>query len=223
MANSPPAMRWTHARSLSASTDQRVSVPVRRRRAPPLHAPGRADILARVTALNKNLTPLYYNLSVRGGMTFALKSQPPLQQPLIVALPSLDDLSRERVIVDPNRIDSTGATSIDFYQPSHDGTKVAVSLSVGGTEDGTVFVYDVATGKRLADEVPRVNGGTAGGSVEWNADGSGFYRTRYPAPGERPDTDLPFYLQIWFHRLGTPESADTYVVGKEFPRIAEIV
>src|SRR5439155_794627 len=31
-----------------------------------------------------------------------------------------------------------------------------------------------------------------------------------------------FYQQVYFHRLGTPEEKDPYVIGKEFPRIAEI-
>ncbi len=48
-----------------------------------------------------------------------------------------------------------------------------------------------------------------------------FY-TRYPHPGERPETDLHFYQQVWFHKLGTPVSADTYEIGRDFPRIAEI-
>ena len=44
-----------------------------------------------------------------------------------------------------------------------DGKLVAVSLSQGGTEEGTVHVFDVATRKQLPDVIPRVNGGTAGG------------------------------------------------------------
>ena len=63
---------------------------------------------------------------------------------------------------------------------------------------------------------------TAGGSAAWNADGSGVYYTRFPRKGERPEEDLNFYQQVYFHKLGTPDSADTYSIGKEFPRIAEI-
>jgi prolyl oligopeptidase len=184
--------------------------------------PERKDILKRVNDLTNSRTPRYFGLVIRGGTTFAIKDQPPLQQPLLVALGSVDDTTSERVIVDPNRLDPSGSTAIDFYVPSLDGSKVAVSLSKGGTEDGTVYVYDAANGTRLSDEVPHVNGGTAGGSVSWNADGSGFWRTRYPAEGERKAADLPFYQQVYFHRLGDPASADTYVIGKEFPKIAEI-
>ncbi|MCP4713083.1 MAG: S9 family peptidase, partial [Planctomycetes bacterium] len=52
--------------------------------------------------------------------------------------------------------------------------------------------------------------------------GSGFYYTRYPYDGERAAEDMSFYQQVYYHKLGTPISEDVYVIGKEFPRIAEI-
>ena len=44
---------------------------------------------------------------------------------------------------------------------------VIVSLSQDGSEEGTAYVYEVATGKRLADTISGVMYPTAGGSVEW--------------------------------------------------------
>jgi prolyl oligopeptidase len=112
--------------------------------------------------------------------------------------------------------------AIDFYEPSLDGSLVAVSLSENGSEKGTLHIYNTADGSELGDIVPRVNGPTAGGSVAWNAAGSGFYYTRYPHQGERPDSDLDFYQQIFFHKIGALSDQDLYSIGKEFPRIAEI-
>jgi prolyl oligopeptidase len=167
-------------------------------------------------------TTRYTDLRASGGVLFALKTQPPQEQPLLVTLKSADDPASERAVVDPNRLDSTGGTSIDFYVPSRDGKLVAVSLSKGGSESGDVHVFEVASGREAEVAIPRVNGGTAGGSVAWNADGSGFYYTRYPRTGERPPADLNFYQQVYFHRLGTDTKQDTYSLGKDFPRIAEI-
>src|SRR5580765_2303438 len=175
--------------------------------------PSRAAIRDRVAELSRDISPDYAALEYRGGTLFALKDQPPKNQPMLVALPSVDDLARERVLVDPNAIDSTGSVTIDFFEPSLDGSKVAVSLSRGGTESGDVHLYDVASGRELNDVLPRVNGGTAGGSVAWSADGTGLWYTRYPAPGERPEQDRDFYQQAWFHRLGTPAAADTCLLG----------
>ncbi len=184
--------------------------------------PERGAILERVTQLTQSIAPLYFSLRHRSGTFFALKEQPPKQQALLVTLSSVEDTTSERVLVDPNVIDPTGVTSIDFYVPSLDGSKVAVSMSKHGTEDGTVSVWDVRSGERLPDMVPGVNGGTAGGSVAWTADGAGFWRTRYPQKGERPDEDLMFYEQVHFHRLGTAATADTLVLGPGLPKIAEI-
>jgi prolyl oligopeptidase len=163
----------------------------------------------------------YYAIRLPRDVFFAMKVQPPKNQPFLITLKSLDDPGSERVILDPNQFNSKH-TAIDFYVPSFDGRYVAVSLSEGGSEEGTVHVYDVATGKETGDVIPRVNKGTGGGSVAWNSDGSGFFYTRYPAGTERPKEDLDFYQQIYFHKLGTPVGVDTYSIGKEFPRIAEI-
>src|SRR4029077_19410987 len=184
--------------------------------------PSRPAIRDRVAELSRSIPPDYFALEYRGGTLFALKDQPPRNQPMLVALGSVDDLSRERVLVDPNAIDTTGSVTIDFFVPSLDGSKLAVSLSRGGTESGDVHVFDVASGRELPDVLPRGNGGTAGGSVAWTADATGLYYTRYPAAGERPAEDLDFYQQAWFHKLGTPRSQDTYLLGKELPKIAEI-
>lgn len=163
-----------------------------------------------------------YGLVESGGVYFAMEHKPPLQQDFLVVMSSIDDPKSARSLVDPNQLDPSGRTTIDFIAPSHDGKRVAVSLSEGGTENGTVRIYDVATGKEQGDRIAHVNGGTAGGAVAWNGDGSGFYYTRYPRPGERAKEDLDFYQQVYFHKLGTPESADRYEIGKGFPRIAEI-
>ncbi|MED5621240.1 prolyl oligopeptidase family serine peptidase [Ideonella sp. BN130291] len=185
--------------------------------------PGRALLRERIDRLMKSNSNAYFDLIERGGQVFAMKSQPPKQQPLLVLLKSVDSTTEERVVLDPNTLSDHGAITIDFYEPSLDGRKVAVSLSANGSEDGTLHVYDVATGKALPDEVPRVAYPTGGGSVAWNADGSGFFYTRYPAPGERPDADVHFFQQVWFHRLGTPAAKDRYEAGRDFPRIAETV
>jgi prolyl oligopeptidase len=125
-------------------------------------------------------------------------------------------------VLDPNTLDTSGTTSIDFYVPSHDGKLVAVSLSRGGSEDGTASVFETGTGRKLTTRFPRVNYPTASGSIAWNADASGFYYTRYPQGNERPAGDMNFYQQVYFHRLGTQASHDRYVTGRDFPRIAEI-
>ena len=184
--------------------------------------PNRAPIVERLNQLNGSSSIRFSALISRGGVLFALKTQPPKRQAYLVALASPDNPDSARTVVDPNLLDPSGSTTVDFYEPSLDGKLVAVSLSKGGSEDGSVSVFEVATGNQRSDLVPRVNGATAGGSVAWNRDGTGFWYTRYPRAGERPVTDLNFYQQVYFHRLGTATGQDEYAAGKQFPRIAEV-
>jgi prolyl oligopeptidase len=183
--------------------------------------PARGAIAAGLTKLFKAPRITYAYVQARGGRLFAMKSAPPKEQSTLIVLDNPNDSKSERVVFDPTAADPSGATSTDFYIPSLDGKRVAISLSKNGSEDGDVHIFDVDSGREVGDVVEHVNYPTAGGGVAWNADGSGFWYTRYPKPGERPEEDVHFYQQVWFHKLGTPASADTYAVGKEFPRIAE--
>ncbi|HEY6098002.1 MAG TPA: prolyl oligopeptidase family serine peptidase [Anaeromyxobacter sp.] len=187
--------------------------------------PDAAAIRARTRELLRGAPPRYFALDASTGPVFALEHAPPRQQPALVVLSDPGDLATKRVVVDPLAIDPSGKTAIDFYAPSRDGRLVAVSLSRGGTEDGTLSVYDVATGKALPDRIPRVNGGTAGGSAAWLAGGDALLYTRYPREGERPAADLGFFQETWLHKLGDPEAKDVYVLGRDCadPRISEHV
>jgi prolyl oligopeptidase len=176
---------------------------------------------ARLKELMSAESPSFGGLQVRGDVLFALKKQPPLEQPFLVTLKSVDEPDSAQVVLDPNKLDAKGGTTIDFYVPSRSGKYVAVSLSEGGSEEGTLYVYETATGKKLGDVIPRVNLPTAGGDVGWDADDGGFCYTRYPRPGERPKEDLDFYQQIYHHKLGDDPVKDAYVLGKDFPRIGE--
>ena len=130
--------------------------------------PVREQVHARLKKLYDDTSPDYLSLQHRQGVLFALKWAPPKNQRFLVTLGTVDDASSERTVVDPNKLDPRGATSIDFYVPSLDGRLVAISLSRGGSEEGTVHVYEVATGRELTDFIPRVNYPTGGGSVAWN-------------------------------------------------------
>jgi prolyl oligopeptidase len=186
------------------------------------HLPARPAIVQVLKQALSASSAAYYDLQFRGGTLFAMKYQPPQQQPMLVALPSAHDPAAARVIFDPNASSAKGSVAVDFYVPSLDGKFIAAALSENGSEDSSAHVFEVATGRELSDVVPRVNFATAGGSLEWKADSSGFYYTRYPQGNERPPEDANFYQQVYFHRLGTDLKQDTYVIGKDFPRIAEI-
>jgi prolyl oligopeptidase len=183
--------------------------------------PLRATLQVRFKELYGTAPLRYYSFQDTRGGFFALKRQPPRNQPFLVVMKSPGDVGSERVVLDPNTLSEKGTTAIDFFVPSADGRYVAVALSEKGSEDGAAHVFEVATGKKLEDVVPRVQYPTGGGSLAWDAESKGFYYTRYPQGGERAPEDANFYQQVWYHKLGGASSTDSYVIGREFPRIAE--
>ena len=185
--------------------------------------PARDAIKNRLKQLIAGSSAEYYDLQFRAGRLFAEKYQAPKEQPTLVVMQSADDPASAKVVFDPNAASAKGSLSVDFYVPSFGGKYVAAALSENGSEDSSAHVFDVETGKELSDVVPRVNFATGGGSIAWKADSSGFYYTRYPQGNERPPEDANFYQQVYFHKLGTDPKEDTYVIGKDFPRIAEIL
>src|SRR5438105_13806191 len=172
--------------------------------------PDRAAIEKQLAEWYAKTSPSYSALVSRPGILFAMKFQPPKQQPMLVTLASADDLKSEKIVLDPNVLDAKGTTAIDWFVPSLDGKYVAVSLSQGGSEDGTLHIYEAATAKALPDTIRHVQYPTAGGRAAWTAQGTGIYHTRFPRQGERPEADLNFYQQIYFHKLGTPDTEATY-------------
>src|SRR5579859_4660421 len=90
--NAPAVKQWSDAENVRARTyiDS---------------LPREKEVRARMDKLIRSSSIAYSIMAHRGGKLFAYKADPKLQQPQIVTLASADDLSSERVIVDPNAID----------------------------------------------------------------------------------------------------------------------
>jgi prolyl oligopeptidase len=121
----------------------------------------------------------------------------------------------DRVLLDPNALDAEGTTALDWWHPSDDGTLLAYGLSENGSEESVLHVLDVATGAVRPEHIPH----TRAADVSWLPDASGFYYTRFPAPGEVPEGEEHYHRAVFFHRLGADPSSDTLVLQpaqKEF-------
>jgi prolyl oligopeptidase len=184
----------------------------------PIYPKIRADVEAQIRAPSTRLV----EVKIAAGVIFGLKKDSQKQQAELVAIRSLANPEAQQVVCDPNLVDPSGRTTIDWYAPSSDGKYVALSLSKNGSELGDLQLFDAKTGKEFDKVIPGVQCPTAGGSAAWTSDDSGVYYTRYPHPGERPAADRFFYQQVYFHRLGQDPAQDEYSLGRELPKIAEI-
>jgi prolyl oligopeptidase len=184
--------------------------------------PGREPVAAKLRRLITAASPAYGALQAQGATVFAIYNDPAKQQPSLVRLNAAADPASRTAVLDPNVLDASGHTEIDWYTASPDGTKVAVSLSKNGSEDGTLHVYDVASGAEIGTPIPAVQFPTAGGSLAWTADGKGFWYTRYPTSG--PEEERHFNQQVYFHKLGGDAAADPLVLATKdgLPRTGEV-
>lgn len=164
---------------------------------------------------------VYAGFQIVQGRLFALRFDPGQPAPRLVVFSSPEAIQSERVILDAAKFLPGKIFQVDWYRISPDGRLAGLALSTGGSEDCSLYVVDTSTGEQAGEVVPRVSFATGGGDMAWNTDSTGFYYTRYPQGHERPAADMDFYQQVYFHRLGKQPSQDLYILGKDFPRIAE--
>src|SRR5258706_10771646 len=91
----------------------------------------------------------------------------------------------ERKIVDVSALRAANGGkpyAINYFLASPDGAKVAAGISEGGSEDASLWVYDAATGARIAGPVDRAQFG----ATAWSSDSKTIYfiRLKQLAKGE---------------------------------------
>src|SRR3989441_3599009 len=168
--------------------------------------PGRGatrDRLAQLLSIGTLTAP-----TPRGSRYFYTRREGEQNQPILYVRDSLK--GKDRVLVDPNALSADGTAAIDWSDPSEDGALLAYGVSLGGDEKSTLHVLDVKTGKPLEDVIPH----TRYCSLGWLPDNSGFYYTRYPAPGEVPAGQENYNRHIFFHRLGGDWTKDPPIFGE---------
>jgi len=113
-----------------------------------------------------------------------------------------------RVLLDPNTLSQDGTVSLAGLVFSEDGKYMAYGLSKAGADVTTWKIREVATGQDLPDTLPTGRVGVN----DWAKDGSGFYYSAYPAvEASMALTAVYKHQKLYFHKLGTPVSADTIV------------
>ena len=116
------------------------------------------------------------------------------------------------LVIDPNVISADGSVALADIRPSPDAKLLAYGLSEGGADWTTIRVRDITSGKDLADEVRWMRFS----AISWTKDSKGFFYSRYPEPpkGKVLEAALSGHA-LYYHRVGTPQSADTLVYSRK--------
>jgi prolyl oligopeptidase len=110
------------------------------------------------------------------------------------------------IFLNPNDFSKDGTVSLSGLSFSHDNKYCTYSISQSGSDWQEVFVLEVASGKLLSDKI----NWTKFGGAAWYKDG--FYYSRYPEPVKGMEfSSASNHQKVYFHKLGTPQSADRLV------------
>jgi prolyl oligopeptidase len=185
--------------------------------------PGRVRLAARLTELLSAgvVTPPAW----RGTRQFFLRREPgqehavlytatdPATDPAAGTTADKDAAARpaERVLIDPVAIDPSGTTTLDDWQPDHEGRLLAYQLSEGGREESVLRVMDVATGQDVDGPIDRCRYT----EVAWLPGGAAFYYARRLPPGQVPAGEEQYHRRVYLHRVGTAADDDVLIFGEE--------
>ena len=114
-------------------------------------------------------------------------------------------------LIDPNTYAADGTVALSSLTVTEDGRLAAIALADAGSDWKRIIVRDVSTGKDLPDVIRW----TKFGSPSWLLDGSGFYYAGYDVPADGGTAEslkaANYFAKIFFHKLGTPQSADQLI------------
>ncbi len=111
------------------------------------------------------------------------------------------------LLLDPNKFSADGTSRLGAFSWSPGGKYIVYGVSKGGSDWNDLYVLDVATKKPLTDHLTWIKNG--GGT--WLGD-EGFFYSRYPEPEKGRELYTKNEFQsVWYHKLGTPQSADVLV------------
>jgi prolyl oligopeptidase len=142
----------------------------------------------------------------RGGRQFYLRRDAGQEHAVLyTAAPG----EAERVLIDPMAVDPAGTTTLDAWQPDHEGRLLAYQLSEGGREESDVRVMDIATGQDVDGPIDRCRYT----QVAWLPGGKAFYYSRRLAPGMVPAGEEQYHRRVYLHDVGTPTDDDVLIYG----------
>ncbi len=142
----------------------------------------------------------------RGERAFFLRQGPDQEHPVLMVR---EADGGERVLLDPSALSDDDSVTLDGYDPSPDGDRLAYLLSDSGDEEASLWIMDVATGDALDGPIDRARYG----SLAWLPGGEELFYVRRLPPSEVPAGEGQFHRRVYRHRVGADPSTDLLVFG----------
>jgi prolyl oligopeptidase len=117
------------------------------------------------------------------------------------------------LFLDPNTFSKDGTTSLDVIGFSKDGSRVAYSISEGGSDWRKVITMDAVSKEFLGDTLVDIKFS----GISWQGI-EGFYYSRYDKPEGNVLSATIDQHKLYYHKSGTSQSKDKLVFGGDIKR-----
>lgn len=117
------------------------------------------------------------------------------------------------VFLDPNKFSTDGTTSLGEIEFSKDGSRVAYSISEGGSDWRKVITIDAITKEIIGDTLKDVKFS----GLAWQ-ENDGLYYSSYDKPEGSQLSAKTDHHKLYFHKIGTKQTEDKVVFGADIVR-----
>ena len=167
--------------------------------------PERERIRRRLTALWDY--PKYGAPFKKGGRYFFFKNSGLQNQAVLYTQSALT--AEPEILLDPNTLSADGTVALSILAFAEDGRTMVYGTSGSGSDWQEFRVRDVTTKQDKSDHLKWIKFSGAA----WTHDGAGFFYSRYPEPAQGADAmlDVNRNQKVYYHKLGTDQSADRLI------------
>ncbi len=164
---------------------------------------GRDALLTRIVELNAGTPYTLFNITRRpSGDLFYFKQL--ATENVAKVYFREGQTGKERMLIDPETFpkqDEREHFTVSFFRVSPDGSKLLYGFAASGSEQTTLQVRDIATGKDLPDTIDRLESDYA--LPYWLPDGKSFvYSRRRRVSAAAPPTEGYKFTQAFRHSIG---------------------
>ena len=143
-----------------------------------------------------------------GDYTYFYKNDGLQNQYVLYRYKTGEDPSTAEVFLDPNTFKEDGTISLGETSFSKDGSKLAYSISEGGSDWRKVLVMNTETKELVGDTLKDIKFS----SLSWKGE-DGFYYSSYDKPKGSELSAKTDQHKVYYHKMGTPQSEDKVIFG----------
>lgn len=145
---------------------------------------------------------------IEGAYTYFYKNDGLQDQYVVYRHKTGQSQSSAEVFLDPNTFSADGTTSLGQLSFSRDGSKLAYTISEGGSDWRKIIIIDAKTKQELETRLIDVKFS----GISWYKN-EGFYYSSYDKPKGSELSAKTDQHKLYYHKLGTAQQSDKIVFG----------